>query len=283
MSLIMDALRRADGTRLPVSDHAIEAEATPSIASRYVIAAAVFWGGLVGGASMMWIGSTAPLSGVTSPISVPRSTEVLATASRGDSLAVPPEAVVDHAKAHAVADSDMRQQTTPAVRISDDRKQGAESLQALNRQMWNDAALHESEATAASDSGGVEAPPETLSASLEPTATLDQPSSMAPPIDLARAIERLAQEVGDVPLSPHPATLLENLSQQQKDQIPTIVYGAHAFFEAGDRSVTLNGRRLQAGQRTEEIQVVEVLHDSVVLNAGGIVFRLRALNSWVNL
>ena len=47
--------------------------------------------------------------------------------------------------------------------------------------------------------------------------------------------------------------------------------------------MTLNGRRLLVGQRVDGIEVLEILNDSVVLRAGGIEFRLRALNTWVNL
>ena len=82
---------------------------------------------------------------------------------------------------------------------------------------------------------------------------------------------------------PHPAVLLENLSQQQKDQIPTIVYTAHNFAAAGQSSVTLNQRQLRAGQRVGSIEVIEILPDSVILKDNGAVFRLRALNTWVNL
>jgi hypothetical protein len=37
------------------------------------------------------------------------------------------------------------------------------------------------------------------------------------------------------------------------------------------------------GQRVATIQVIDILVDSVVLNVEGIEFRLRALNTWVNL
>ena len=82
---------------------------------------------------------------------------------------------------------------------------------------------------------------------------------------------------------PHPVPLLENLSQQQKDRVPTIVYSDHVFAASDIASVELNGKRMLAGQQAGGIEVVEILTDSVILRAGGSEFRLRALNTWVNL
>ena len=92
-----------------------------------------------------------------------------------------------------------------------------------------------------------------------------------------------ARELGEISLIPHSAVLLENLSQQQKDQVPTIVYTAHDFQENGSSTVELNRRRLGVGQRAGPITVSEILPDSVVLRVNGMTFRLRALNTWANL
>jgi hypothetical protein len=108
-------------------------------------------------------------------------------------------------------------------------------------------------------------------------------NSIAPPIDLVAAIERAAREVGEPSLVPHPTVLLENLSQQQKDQIPTIVYTEHVYAEGAAPLVELNGQRLRPGQRTGAITVEDILVDSVILRVNGVSFRLRALNTWVNL
>ena len=81
-------------------------------------------------------------------------------------------------------------------------------------------------------------------------------SSIAPPIDLAAAMARAARELGEISLIPHSAVLLENLSQQQKDQVPTIVYTAHDFQENGSSTVELNrtasGRRSACGPHHSE-------------------------------
>jgi hypothetical protein len=54
---------------------------------------------------------------------------------------------------------------------------------------------------------------------------------------------------------------------------------------SGDDStfVELNGSRLRAGESSDTIRVIEILADSVIVSAAGIDFRLRALNSWINL
>jgi hypothetical protein len=145
--------------------------------------------------------------------------------------------------------------------------------------MWLDAQAQGNGDVAAS------APNAPVAESSEPAAVdrMVEPTSLAPPIDLARAMEAAARELGESVLVPHPAMLLENLSQQQKDRVPTIVYSDHDYSSTGESRVTLNGQQLRVGQRLTTIRVVDILVDSVVLEVEGIEFRLRALNTWVNL
>ena len=149
----------------------------------------------------------------------------------------------------------------------------------LHRQMWSDAEQMSSELP--------------VSLSLSESAPLPngeqaenrdlEPQSLAPPVDLAKAMQQAARAAGESTLVPHPVALLENLSQQQKDRVPTIVYSDHVFAASDIASVELNGKRMLAGQQAGGIEVVEILTDSVILRAGGSEFRLRALNTWVNL
>ena len=62
-----------------------------------------------------------------------------------------------------------------------------------------------------------------------------------------------------------------------------IVYSEHNFAPQGLASVMLNGKRLQSGQRADTVEVIDILKDSVILRVDGIEFRLKALNTWVNL
>ena len=150
----------------------------------------------------------------------------------------------------------------------------------LHEQMWLDAQSQ------GNGDAVVALAPSAPAAELTEPAAVDQmvePASLAPPIDLARAMEAAARELGESVLVPHPAVLLEHLSQQQKDRVPTIVYSDHDYSSTGESRVTLNGQQLRVGQRLTTIRVVDILVDSVVLEVDGIEFRLRALNTWVNL
>ena len=102
-------------------------------------------------------------------------------------------------------------------------------------------------------------------------------------LDIAELLRRAQSELGRPVLEPHDAPLLEELSQQQKDGIPTLMYTLHDWVPGGPSRVVLNGQALQVGQQHGGVRVEEILSDSVVLNWRGIRFRLRALNSWVNL
>ena len=102
-------------------------------------------------------------------------------------------------------------------------------------------------------------------------------------LDIAELLRRAQSELGRPVLEPHDAPLLEDLSQQQKDGIPTLMYTLHDWVPGGPSRVVLNGQALQVGQQHGGVRVDEILSDSVVLNWRGIRFRLRALNSWVNL
>jgi hypothetical protein len=168
----------------------------------------------------------------------------------------------------------------------------SERIAALHQQMWSDAAFFSKAEGMGSDQNGalnsgaekldMPAQVEQVSAASFSSTASNAPS-IAPPIDLAAAIERVAREVGEPNLVPHPTVLLENLSQQQKDKIPTLVYTEHVYAEGVAPSVELNGQRLRPGQRAGGITVEDILVDSVILRVKGVSFRLRALNTWVNL
>jgi general secretion pathway protein B len=101
-------------------------------------------------------------------------------------------------------------------------------------------------------------------------------------IDIEEVLLRAQAALGEEPLSEHPTPLLEDLSQRKKDSIPTVVYSQHDW-NPSESTVVLNGELVRAGQRVGGIHVVEILSDSVVLRWQDTEFRLRALNSWINL
>ena len=155
-----------------------------------------------------------------------------------------------------------------------------EQIASLHQQMWADAQSADlSQTEFLEEQVGSDVTQDEGEASQQ----VQKNQSIAPPVDLAKAMEKAARELGESTLTPHPVPLLESLSQQQKDRIPTIVYTNHDYNAQGASTVELNGKRLVAGQRTDGVEVEEILSDSVILSLQGIRFRLKALNTWVNL
>jgi len=104
------------------------------------------------------------------------------------------------------------------------------------------------------------------------------------PVDLEQVLREVRRASANDSLSEHPVPVLESLSQQFRDRVPTLMYLRHDYAgDQGSSSVLINGESLRVGQRTRSVQVVEILPDSVILRFDGRDFRLRALNSWINL
>ena len=109
------------------------------------------------------------------------------------------------------------------------------------------------------------------------------------PIDVdalaAAARRELAQLDDREPVIEHAAPLIGELDQRTKDEIPSVFFSFHHWSTlAGEREVVLNGERRREGERIASgLTLVEILEDSIVLDYRGTAFRLRSLNSWVNL
>ena len=129
---------------------------------------------------------------------------------------------------------------------------------------------------------------QSVAAALEPAvrerARLDSdPREASREEALAERIATVRSALQEPAFISHPAPFLETLSQQQKDSIPSLFYSAHRSGEDAIAEVVINGDRLRVGERSDDVEVIEILPDSAVLRCRGVVFRLRALNSWVNL
>ena len=103
------------------------------------------------------------------------------------------------------------------------------------------------------------------------------------PIDFADILAAAQEELGVRPLVESSEPLLETLSQQIKDDIPSLIYSEHRYDPAGSSSVTLNGKTAKERQRVGAFTVIEILPDSVILRWRETQFRVRARNSWVNM
>ena len=113
--------------------------------------------------------------------------------------------------------------------------------------------------------------------------SMSQTSDEAPPIDFADILAAAQEELGVRPLVESSEPLLETLSQQIKDDIPSLIYSEHRYDPAGSSSVTLNGKTAKERQRVGAFTVIEILPDSVILRWRETQFRVRARNSWVNM
>ena len=93
------------------------------------------------------------------------------------------------------------------------------------------------------------------------------------------------EEIENARLAEHSAPFISALSQQTKNDIPTVYYQRHDYAgDSAQSTVVLNGESMgEGGSPAPGVRVVEILPDSVVLNHRGTEFRLRALNSWINL
>ncbi|MEM1189646.1 MAG: general secretion pathway protein GspB [Pseudomonadota bacterium] len=123
-------------------------------------------------------------------------------------------------------------------------------------------------------------------AAVAPSAPVDAPVSaelIEESVDIEAVLRDVRAEARAGGLQPHRAPLLAELSQQFRDEVPTLMYLRHDFNPGGDSTVLMNGETLRVGGRTRGVELREILPQSAVLLFRGQEFRLRALNSWVNL
>ncbi len=126
----------------------------------------------------------------------------------------------------------------------------------------------------------------------QPAAAVRQPQVQQPAgtgqqeeaVDIEALVEKARAELADARLAESEVPFLSTLSQQTKDAIPTLMYQRHDYArDSASSSVVINGKTLRVGGSAAGVKVAEILPDSVVLEYQGKRFRLRALNSWVNL
>ena len=308
MSLILDALKRSEQTDSTISHVPNDAHQSAGVMRLRPLVAALLLGALLGVGVATWFSrvsaddaaspslSASPLGPMDSnqpgspaaddqPKRLNRSSTEPVLSARAESRLVTDPSMRGMAAASSGA-------LSPSRLVDAGPTETTRAVVELNAQMWSDS---ESADVEAPDRASVVAPdgaPETGGG--EPEApqlpeTRNSPGevanlgTIAPPINLEKAIAEAANAVGERSLVPHAATMIENLSQQQKDDIPTLIYSAHEFKTDGSAAVELNGQRLTVGQRAGPVMVKDILVDSVILEKSGVTFRLTALNSWINM
>jgi len=288
MSLILDALRRSESEQRNVPSISVSDEVANVSDQRKARALGVAALALLG-LGFWWFGSGVSTSGESVERGAVRPDGAIEEQVETPGLPIQPQ----DARQPVMPLAGISLPSAPASPASQvevlDRVSVIDTneLQALNQAMWRDAATAAesvvSEGGDAADVLGVpqlQADPEER---LEPDPlAVTETLVTEPAVDLQEVMQRLALEVGETSLLPHPVALLDTLTQAQKDSVPTIIYSAHQY--GGDAAfVELNGNRLKEGERGDGIRVIEILPDSVILNVSGAEFRLKALNSWVNL
>jgi general secretion pathway protein B len=312
MSLILDALKRSGQTDSPISHAPTDSHHSAGAMRLRPVMAALLLGALLGAGVVAWFSLLSPddassSGSLASPLRPMNSGQPGASAAVDQPKRLNPSSTDQvpstQAESRLIVDPSMRgiaaaspETLTPSGLVDTGPTETARAVAELNAQMWSDSASAAVEAPdgapdsvpdrvpdrvparAASESEAAQLP-ETRSAPSEAAGL----GLIPPPIDLEKAIAEAARAVGEQSLVPHAATMIENLSQQQKDDIPTLIYSVHDYQTDGSAAVELNGQRLKIGQRAGQVMVRDILIDSVILENSGVTFRLTALNSWINM
>ena len=308
MSLILDALKRSGQTDSPISHAPTDSHHSAGAMRLLPVMAALLLGALLGAGVVAWFSLLSPndassSGSLASPLRPMNSGQPVSPAAFDEPKRLNPsstdQVLSTQAESRLIVDPSMRgiaaaspETLTPSGLVDTGPTETARAVAELNAQMWSDSA---SAAVEAPD-GALDSVPDRVparAASESEAAQLPEtrsaPSEVAglglipPPIDLEKAIAEAARAVGEQSLVPHAATMIENLSQQQKDDIPTLIYSVHDYQTDGSAAVELNGQRLKVGQRAGQVMVRDILIDSVILENSGVTFRLTALNSWINM
>ena len=186
------------------------------------------------------------------------------------------------------ADLRQKERTAPPPGITESVAASPQALPATERVDESVAQLYQQppvsnpkSAPARADAGPANPP---VTAATEPDAA-GSASREEQPIDIEKLILQARDELANADLDSHPAPFIADLSQHTKNDIPTIYYQRHDYSGDSARStVVLNSKTLKVGGTAAPgVKVEEILPDSVVLDYRGTQFRLRSLNSWINL
>lgn len=293
MSLILDALSRArvDATPMPglTTHHAVEPVAVNR--RQYLLWVALSVAVVV----IAWLvlerysapppveSVHVPVESAQQPVEQPSAPASLSPQSVSQETSVAAVNLEEPQQLATDSPAELLPEVTPAVEHPDAAPAEAEELVAM--------AQNEAVAELYRNPPKTEALParkpaqQSGSVSRQSAPTADTSKPAAEPIDVDRLLRMAREEVANDHLMDHPVPFLIDLSQQIKDSIPTVHYLRHDYSSDASRStVVLNSKTLHVGgSPVSGMKVEEILPDSVVLNYQGTQFRLRALNSWVNL
>ena len=172
-------------------------------------------------------------------------------------------------------------------------RQAAANTESRSQTMSADVAALYAGKPAARSTPGISAPAETLAGApatrvVEPgSIAVVEPVPLAPaaPLDVHAITEAAQLALTERPIIEHAVPTIDRLSQRTKDEIPSIFFSKHSWSSnPQELSVVLNGEVHREGDTIKPgLRLVEILQDSILLDYQGTEFRLRSLNSWVNL
>lgn len=277
MSLILDALNRADTERknqTPVPDlntqHrplALEPDATPrpwlwwgaGAAICVFIAIGLWRWSVTEGAPAAPVIIPAP-TGSTVPALINQSNEPV-TGAQPLAQQVPGSQAVTSLSSAAVTTSEGQSTATRAVK----------NLYAEDVELDVAVDADVSQLYALEESTGSESV-------VDPFANLPAVQPSQPSADVAREPARTFENSAHI-------QDFNDLPWNTKQKMPTISYQRHDYLVGGISSVVINGQTVGVGNiiATGQFVVQDILMDGVVLKHGDRVFKLRALNGWINM
>ena len=280
MSLILDALNRSrqDTDDVPglATQHYVESDVASG--RNYSLWLALLVALLV----ILWLmydrytGPVVTPPAQSSAVELPRQNDAQEPAARAEvpAVAAPSRPALPQVTSPAATAAAVKPVTQPAAAPSGVSETAVDQLY-QERQSPPPA----EPATKRAPASKVEKPPAPAVAA-EPAAAGEEQ-----PIDIEQVVLEAEDELKNARLEEHPAPFLSDMSQQTKDRIPTILYQRHDYSgNPAQSEVVLNGNTVKVGGNAAAgVKLDEILPDSIVLNYRGTQFRLRALNSWVNL
>jgi len=180
-------------------------------------------------------------------------------------------------------------------RQDSERKLTREEIANLYRQAVNDSPESAASDPEAGDSKTLAADTPASSNQATPASstkalTVNQPSTATPPVSGSpQAGDQPKAKSGDAPDETRKPALnglpqIHTLPQSMQRNIPSINYQEHHYQPGGGSWVRLNRERKRVGdQLNSDLRIESIDEEGLVLNYRGRSFRLRALNSWINM
>ena len=248
MSLILDALKRAQGERQSTESRAAEElldspAVAPQKSSSFVLWIISFL--LMAILVSLWFLFKQDKSPETTPVVMP---EPIKTVSASSAQSIQSSSVAA---------------VTPAA-VSDLYQQNVSSTPGVQDVHIAQLYAEKSQVSSVASEVSVDNPLPDMNQSL--------PKSM----QVTTEIRRLADLSGVI--------AFEELSLNQKKLFPSINYSQHNYLGNSASSVVINGNLMRVGSRiSPEIEIVDVLEDGIILRIEGREVSFKALNSWINM